>query len=137
MEIIVYSISDPALDTDKSDLVSYLKTGDAQHLVWKEGTTPLMFHCHAVTLRQRQSDNARVVAENRAQGTNALESGFSTVHALDVFYRNCFKVSGAVDIPKVDEETVEVMYQSNKSFGDACVGAGYMILSMDRVASKN
>jgi hypothetical protein len=83
MDYILYSVSDAAIDQEKSDVEQYALTHDTKHLVFKDGIPARAYHIRACNMSQRAADMDRI---NREQ-ISGNARGYSYLHGMDVFFR--------------------------------------------------
>jgi len=86
--IIIYSLLDPALDLDASNVAAYQKTLNTHHLVIVPEGDPCEFHIHP--LSGVEAREARVAAFSASEGV----TGASLALAHEYFQRGVSKISG-------------------------------------------
>lgn len=76
----VVPVYDGAIDLGTSDLSEYLRTRETKHLRYRDGETPVVFHCRVLTLTERRA--ARSCATDADRYEHAFRSCVQRVDHL-------------------------------------------------------
>lgn len=66
----VILISDPAIDTEATDYVAFLRERDVASLAFRDGEEPTVYHCRPLTLQERRD------VRNKASDADRHEAAF-------------------------------------------------------------
>lgn len=65
------SVTDEAVDMEKSDLPAYARTGDMKHVAIKDGEKPTVFHCRQIdpiTMAEIDAEHIKFVMQPKKDG---------------------------------------------------------------------
>jgi len=103
-EFSIHYIGDDAIDQEKSDTDQYTATGDASHLVFREGRLPAKFIFRPLSHRMSRELTRIYLSAGDGDGENAL-AGLDALELM--FYGGLIRVENVNEMPPKVQELLD------------------------------
>lgn len=138
---IVYTLHDPAIDVDASDIDAYLETHDKSHLVIRPDATPLKFHIRPLSRPKVNRLRLGAYSDVERPDRTVPDGALSRAIQARAFMAGCFKITDCPAEQADGSETlVEISPAEAEMFMDPAIfediGERILGISIDAWSGK-